>query len=169
MPTYTAFLSYTRFDDENSGWRITRLRELLEIEVRAVTGNLDFNIFQDVDDMGAGDHWPSMLDAMAREARFFIPILTPRYFNSPACRDELEKFIEAEKAVGRNDLILPILFRNCPILHEASLRAGDDLALVLHERQRVDWRGLRRADLGGDVPEPVEVLAARIEQIVRSH
>ena len=48
---------------------------------------------------------------MLDEARFFIPILTPSYFRSEACRDELEKFLQ----VGEGDAdagtsILPIYY-----------------------------------------------------------
>ena len=58
--------------------------------MHAVTGE-PFEIFQDVDGIGVGELWPDKLDQMLDQARFFIPILTPSYFRSKACRDELEK------------------------------------------------------------------------------
>ena len=80
-----AFLSYTRFDDQHDGGAISEFRGRLASAVRAVTGEL-FEIFQDVDGIGLGERWPGKLDEMLDEARFFIPIVTPSYFTSKACR-----------------------------------------------------------------------------------
>jgi hypothetical protein len=137
-----AFLSYTRFDDQRERGRISQLRRELADEVRAVTGE-PFEIFQDVEGIGIGEHWPGKLGQMLQEARFFIPILTPSYFNSTACRDELEKFLCAEGERGRNDLVLPIYYIECDIMEDPNLRAGDPLAAEIHKRQRHDWRLLR--------------------------
>ena len=60
--------------------------------VREVSGE-PFDIFQDVDGIGVGEHWPGKLDADARPGAFFIPIVTPVYFKSKACREELQKFL----------------------------------------------------------------------------
>jgi hypothetical protein len=135
-----AFLSYTRFDDR-TGY-ISAFREHLEDAVREVTGDA-FEIFQDVDGIGLGQHWPSKLDQLLDQARFFIPILTPNYFRSEACRDELGKFLKAEKDRKRNDLVLPIYHIQCPILDDPDLRKGDQLAKIIYERQRWDWHDLR--------------------------
>jgi formylglycine-generating enzyme required for sulfatase activity len=135
-----AFLSYTRFDDRRGD--ISAFREHLEDAVREVTGE-SFEIFQDVEGIGIGEHWPDKLDEMLDEARFFIPILTPSYFNSAACRDELEKFLRAEKRAGRRDLVLPIYYIRCPVLEDKELREADDLASAIHQRQRREWRDLR--------------------------
>ena len=162
---YHAFLSYTRFDDQHSGGRISRLRDMLVNEVQAASGNHEFEIFQDVDGIGAGDHWPSLLEQMIDEARFFIPVLTPSYFNSSACREELERFVEGERKAGRRDLILPILFRHCPALTVEARREADDLAKLLHERNYVDWIDLRRVNLDAvDSPPAVEALAEKIAE-----
>ena len=61
----------------------------------------------------------------ADEARFFIPILTPSYFTSEACREELEKFLRAEADRGRNDLVLPIYYIECDVMEDEDLRATD--------------------------------------------
>ena len=164
--TYHAFLSYTRHDDKSSGGRITRLKELLETEIRSVLGVRDFEIFQDVDDIEAGDHWPSLLDGMVDQARFFIPVLTPSYFTSPMCRRELQRFIDAENEFRRGGLILPILFRKCSILTDETRRSNDPLAELIHERNYSDWTALRKANLEtGTIPDHVEILAERIERI----
>jgi formylglycine-generating enzyme required for sulfatase activity len=135
-----AFLSYTRFDDRQG--KISQFRQELEDEVRAVTG-VAFAIFQDVDDIDVGERWSDKLDQMLDVARFFIPILTPSYFNSAACRDELKKFLKAEERAGRDDLILPIYWITCPVLENKELRQRDDLAIAIDQRHRWDWRDLR--------------------------
>jgi hypothetical protein len=114
-----AFLSYTRSDDRHDGGAITEFRNRLASAVRAVTGE-PFEIFQDADDIDVGERWSDKLDEMLAEARFFIPILTPSYFNSAACRNELEKFLKAEETAGRRDLILPIYYIRCPVLEARS-------------------------------------------------
>jgi formylglycine-generating enzyme required for sulfatase activity len=157
-----AFLSYTLFDDRHDGGAISELCRRLASAVRAVTG-LPFEIFQDVGGIGVGEHWRSKLDEMLNEARFFIPILTPSYFTSKPCREELEKFLRAEAERGRNDLVLPIYYIECDVLEDDDLRAADPLASMLHERQRQDWRELRFEPFGTkDVRRALELLAREI-------
>jgi CheY-like chemotaxis protein len=135
-----AFLSYTRTDDEYFGGNITALRKLLELGVKVVTGDQTFEIFQDVDGIQLGQQWEKQIGDTIYSAKFLIPILTPCFFGSDPCRDEFEKFVEHEKSLGRDDLILPIYFITVPSLEKANLRKGDPLALELSKRQRYDWR-----------------------------
>jgi formylglycine-generating enzyme required for sulfatase activity len=137
-----AFLSYTRFDDRHDGGAISEFCRRLASAVQTVTG-IPFEIFQDVGGIGIGEHWPGELDRMLDEARFFIPMLTPSYFTSKPCRDELEKFLRAEAERERHDLVLPIYYIESEVLEDEDLRAADLLASTLHERQRRDWRELR--------------------------
>jgi formylglycine-generating enzyme required for sulfatase activity len=141
-PAPDAFLSYTRFDDLHDGGAISEFRLRLISAVRAVTGRT-FEIFQDIDGIGLGEKWSGKLDQILDQARFFIPIITPNYFTSEACRDELEKFLRAEAERGRSDLVLPIYYIECDVLEDPDLRRADPLATVIHERQRQDWRALR--------------------------
>ena len=102
-----AFLTYTRIDDEFFGGAITSLRRLLELGVRVVTGEQDFEIFQDIDGIEFGQQWQKQLDKAISEATFLIPILTPCFFRSDACRDELTKFLEREKTMCRDNFGAP--------------------------------------------------------------
>jgi hypothetical protein len=157
-----AFLSYTRFDDGHDGGAISEFCRRLASAVRAVTG-VPFEIFQDIEGIGIGEHWPGKLDEMLNEVRFFIPILTPSYFTSKPCREELEKFLSAEAERERNDLILPIYYIECDLLEDDDLRAADPLADTLHERQRQDWRELRFEPIdAGNVRRVLERLAREI-------
>lgn len=161
-----AFLSYTRFDDRRG--RISDFRTWLSDAVEEVSGQ-SFEIFQDVDDesgIALGKKWQHELDRMLDEARFFIPILTPKFFASPACRDELKKFLELEAKSGRDDLILPIYWIDCPVLDEAPLLARDELAQAISTRQRWDWRELRFEDF--EQPAAQRELVALARQIERA-
>jgi hypothetical protein len=125
--TPDAFVSYTRFDDQHEGGAISEFRQRLADAVRAVTGE-PFAIFRDVDGIGLGEQWGEKLSDILDEARFFIPIMTPSYFNSKACREELERFLRAEAGCGRKDLILPVYYITSPVLEDIDRRTADPLA-----------------------------------------
>jgi hypothetical protein len=124
-----AFLSYTRTDDEYFGGNITSLRKLLELGVRVVAGDQSFQIFQDVDGIQLGQQWERQIEGAIASARFLIPILTPCFFGSHPCRDEFTKFVEHERTLARDDLILPIYFVTVPSLEKVELRNSDPLAV----------------------------------------
>ena len=162
-----AFLSYTRLDDEYFGGAITSLRRLLELGVQVVTGDPTFNIFQDVDGIEFGQNWKKQLTEAISISRFLIPILTPLFFKSDACRDELKQFIEHEKSLGRDDLILPIYFVTAPVLERPELLKDDTLASEIGSRQRYDWRvqadlPLNDPKIRGAVRKLVEKIATAI-------
>jgi cobaltochelatase CobT len=162
-----AFLSYTRFDDRRERGKISQFRQELADEVQAVTAE-PFDIFQDVDVIGLGEHWPGKLDEMLDQARFFVPILTPLYFKSKPCRGELEKFAQLERKAGRDDLILPIYWRACPVLEDKELRTADPLATLIDGRHRWDWRDLRHHSFRTrKVKLELEALAKRIDDARR--
>lgn len=146
-----AFLSYTRLDDEFFGGAITSLRRLLELGVQVVTGDRTFNIFQDVDGIEFGEKWQARLKEAISASTFLIPIVTPLFFKSDPCRDELAQFIEHEKTAGRADLILPVYFVTTPLLERPELLKLDPLASEVAGRQRHDWR--IQADLPPNDPQ----------------
>jgi CheY-like chemotaxis protein len=169
-----AFLSYTRIDDEFFGGSITSLRRAIELGVQVVTGDKNFKVFQDIDGIELGQKWQDRLDEALHGARFLIPIVTPLFFSSDACRNELQKFILHEKDLGRNDLILPIYFVTTPALENPDQGDSDPLAqqirtlaLEINSRQRRDWRS--NADLPIDNPKvkkEVLSLSAAIAQAI---
>jgi hypothetical protein len=91
-----AFMSYGRFDDKHENGRLTEFRERLSAEVEMQTGD-EFPIFQDREDIKWGQNWKERLEETIDDVTFLIPILTPKFFKSPHCREELERFIEREK------------------------------------------------------------------------
>jgi CheY-like chemotaxis protein len=123
----------------------------LELGVQVVTGDRTFNIFQDIDAIELGQKWQKQLNEAISASRFLIPIVTPLFFKSDPCRDELKRFIEHEKSLDRDDLILPIYFVTAPVLERPELLKDDPLASEIGSRQRYDWRV--RADLPPNDPQ----------------
>ncbi|MFQ5851497.1 MAG: right-handed parallel beta-helix repeat-containing protein [Candidatus Binatia bacterium] len=137
-----AFMSYVHSDDEHDNRRLTQFCERLSAEVCVQTGK-EFPIFQDRKDIQWGQNWKERIEKSLDEIMFLIPIITPSFFNSQDCLDELQQFLEREKELGRNDLILPVYYVDCPLLNDEAKRATDELAQVIAARQYTDWRDLR--------------------------
>ena len=136
-----ALMSYVHSDDRYE--QLSTLRERLSAEVQMQIG-IEFPIFQDTKDIQWGQNWEQRINtALTEEITFLIPIITPSFFNSQPCRDELERFLAVEKKLERNDLILPIYFVDTRLLNDEKLRATDPLAEVIASRQFADWRNLR--------------------------
>lgn len=135
-------MSYVRFDDQHEDGRLTDFCQHLSGEVRVQTGS-EFRIFQDRKDIAWGQQWRERIDESLDGATFLIPILTPSFFISEVCRSELKRFLDHEKQLRRNDLILPVYYVNCAVLNEAAKRDTDPLAGIISARQSSDWRELR--------------------------
>jgi hypothetical protein len=137
-----AFLSYARADDEHDKGTIRDLCERLSDEVYAQRGEL-VHIFIDRRDIRWGQNWEARINESLETATILIPVITPRYFRSDACRNELTKFLKRESELRRDDLILPIYYITTPQLESPRLHKGDEIAKELSKRQYVDWRKLR--------------------------
>ena len=135
-----AFLSYTRKDDEFFGGYITAFRKMLENAVQVVTGETSFQVFQDIDGIVIGENWEKKLDEAIHGSSFFVPMLSPLFFNSQHCREEVEKFLEHERTLKRSDLILPIYFLTTAKLEKEEEKTKDPLATEFAKRQLFDWR-----------------------------
>ena len=137
-----AFMSYVRFVDQHDDGQLTQFRERLAAEVRVQTGE-EFPIFQDRNDIDWGQNWQARIDETLDEVTLLLVIITPSFFRSPACRDEVERFLARERELGRQDLILPVYYVSTPELDDPEQRDADELAGVLASRQFADWRELR--------------------------
>lgn len=140
MSQPTAVLSYTRKDDEFFGGYITAFRKTLESAVHVVTGNEDFRIFQDVEGIVVGEQWEKKLADVIGAASFLVPMVSPLFFRSEPCRHEVELFLERERGLERDDLILPVYFLSTPRLDKDEEKGKDPLAVELARRQMFDWR-----------------------------
>jgi hypothetical protein len=142
QPVPGAFLSYTHFDDEHDNRYLTDLCRSLSGEVRMHTG-VEFEIFQDRTDIKWGQNWRRRLESSLDAATFLIPIITPSYFRSKACCEELAVFVAREKQLGHDDLILPVYYVETPLLENEAQRAANPLAEAVAAHQYADWRDLR--------------------------
>jgi CheY-like chemotaxis protein len=140
-PAPHAFLSYTRKDDElfASGY-ITAFRKVLENAVQVVTGDRNFEIFQDKEGIVIGENWQRSLAEAIRDSSFFVPMLSPLFFTSDPCREEVRQFLEHERALNRDDLILPIYFVASAKVEKEEEKDKDPLVKELVKRQMFDWR-----------------------------
>ncbi|MGD0953913.1 MAG: right-handed parallel beta-helix repeat-containing protein [Methanotrichaceae archaeon] len=136
-----AFMSYSHFDDDNDNGYLTKFCKKLSKEVRAHTGK-DFPIFQDRKDIKWGENWKERINGSLQSATFLIPIISPNFFESKNCREELKQFIEYEKDLNRNDLILPIYYISCPQIENIDPE-DNKLAETIRASQWRDWRNLR--------------------------
>jgi len=137
-----AFLSYVRSDDAHDNGKITRFRERLEGEVRMHTGH-PFPIFQDRNDIAWGQTWDARIKKSLVDVTFLIPIITPSFFESPACREEFEIFALREKTLGVSNLILPLYYVESEQMSPVHKEGSDKIADVVRSRQWTDWRNLR--------------------------
>jgi cobaltochelatase CobT len=158
--TPIAFLSYVRDDDAHDFGSVTKFRERLEGEVKLQTGKR-FEIFQDRNDIRWGQLWKERIDDSLGDATFLIPILTPSFFASPACRAELDTFLRMERTLGVTKLILPIYYVTCDEVEPNSLDAH---GAELKARNWTDWRDFRFKPFEShEVRSAIAVLAKNIK------
>lgn len=138
-----AFWSYAHSDEEASSGRLAALCDRLSAEVRVQTG-VPFPIFRDRKHIEWGQNWRQRIEESLGQVTFFIPVITPSYLASEYCKRELESFLQRERELKRNDLILPIIYVSCPELQTAHL-SKDPLIQGIVDHQWVDWRDLRLA------------------------
>jgi F-box protein 11 len=135
-------MSYVNLNDQHDYGDLTQFRERLSGEVRFLTGEV-FDIFQDRKDIKWGQQWQERINESLDAVTFLIPIITPSFFKSDACRAEFEYFLKREEELGRGDLILPVYYATCPVLKDKEKLKHDPLAQIIAARQYADWRELR--------------------------
>jgi len=140
-----AFISFVSSDFQHDEGGVPQFRERLADEVSMHTGE-ELSIFQDRDDVLWAQVWKERVEESVDRSTFLIAFITPRFFSSPQCRSELRTFLEREKKLDRNDLILPLYYVRCPLLHEDERLKDDQLARdfdARHGEEYIDWRELR--------------------------
>jgi parallel beta-helix repeat protein len=159
-----AFMSYAHVDDKFNKGYLTEFCQCLSGEICMHLGE-EFPIFLDRKDIKWGDSWKVRIEGSIDGTTFLIPIITPGFFKSQYCRDELSRFLERERTLGRDDLVLPVYFIDTPLLEDEMKRNQDELAEVIASRQYADWRKLRFEELdSGAVRRALAELAAQIRE-----
>jgi hypothetical protein len=139
----SGFWSYVQADNEAERGRIAQLAQDLRAEFEMLTGE-SIDLFLDRDSIEWGDAWREKVDASLATVAFFIPVLSPRYFQSAECRREFHAFATRATSLGIKELVLPLLYLDVALLHEEN--PADELATLVTTFQWEDWRDLRFVD-----------------------
>jgi hypothetical protein len=160
------FWSYAHEDDEQDSGRIRSLADAVKREYSLLTGE-ELQLFIDRD-LQWGEEWRSRIDEALTGTTFFIPIITPRYFQRPECRRELLTFAGHAKSLGRQELLLSIYYVSVSGFDDE--RSSDDEAVELvASMQWDDWRTLRlEAEDSAAYRQRVNQLATRLASISQS-
>lgn len=140
--TIVGFWSYVHQDDAADG-RIRRLADHIRDEYALITGT-QIQVFVDRDHIRWGEEWRRRIDDALAGTTFFIPVITPRYFQSEECRAEFLTFAGHATSLGVQELLLPIIYVDVPALQTDD--TADEVALLVKSTQWVDWRSLRFED-----------------------
>ncbi|MEA2821877.1 MAG: hypothetical protein QOJ86_3881 [Bradyrhizobium sp.] len=162
LPDLTGFFSYSRRDDEHSQGSLSRLRAQIFNELRLQLG-LNFKLWQDTVAIPEGTEWEGEIKRAICESVFFIPIVTPSSVASTYCRMEFEAFLEREAALGRKNLVFPLLYVRVPALEKEELWRQDPLLSIIGRRQYFDWQRFRhRSFTEGEIAEKIEQFCRNI-------
>ena len=93
-----------------------------------------------------GDTWTAKVDGSLESVAFFIPVMTPRYFQSTECRRELRFFVTQARRLGLTELIMPLLYVDVPALHDET--PLDDLVGIVKLFHWEEWTDLRFVERG---------------------
>jgi hypothetical protein len=103
----------------------------------------ELKLWQDTVAIPEGALWESEIQRAISGSVFFIPIVTPSSVASKHCRFEFEAFLDREQALGRKNLVFPLLYVRVPALEKDELWREDDVLRIIGRRQYIDWREFR--------------------------
>ena len=157
------FLSYARRDDLHEQGRITTLRNQIQGEFEFQTG-IKLEIFQDTDGLRGGDPWRGRIADAISSAQVFLPIITPSYFRSGPCREELERYY-SDNTDSRNRII-PIRYVDLP----EWVTQDDPLVALLNEYHQIDFSAARffehgTADYRSTIAELVQHVVKGLDNV----
>ncbi len=154
------FWSYVHKDNQLDFERIADLARDIVANYEAIRGE-GIQLFLDSDELQWGDKWREKIDRSLSNVAFFVPVLTPRFFQSVECRRELQFFLDQTEKLGIPQLVLPILYMDVPAL--ADEFTTDPLVIAVRERQWRSWTELRFAERSsGEYRQAVYGLASEI-------
>jgi F-box protein 11 len=162
------FLCYVHINDEFDEGYITDFRGRLSGEVEAQMGK-KFEIFQDPDKIHVGEPWKMRIENTLDMTMFFIPFITPHFFNSKWCCSEFKRFRKREKRLKRRDLIIPVYYINTSLIGDKTKKTTNTIAQEVAKRQYIDWRELRFEPIGSlTVKREIANIATQIRDRVQS-
>ena len=111
-----------------------------------------------------GQQWEERINKSLSDVTFLIPIITPSFFKSPACRAEFTTFFLKEKLLGLNRLILPLYYVICDQFGDFYKIGSDEIVDVLKGRNWTDWRQFRFKQFSD---EPVAAALAQMAATIK--
>lgn len=160
MAKLGGFWSYAHADDDADFGGITNLGRDIVAQYEMLTGE-PIELFLDRDSLEWGDAWTSKVDGSLASVAFFIPVMTPRFFQSTECRRELRFFVTQANKLSLNELIMPLLYVDFPGHHEED--PTDELIALVKKYQWEFWTDLRLVERGsGEYRKAVVALAKRL-------
>jgi formylglycine-generating enzyme required for sulfatase activity len=164
------FFSYSREDDEAFRGSLSALRDAIQRELGAQLGRTkrNFRLWQDQEAIAPGKDWKAEIARAVEQSVFFIPIVTPRAVSSDYSQFEFASFVARESALGRGDLVFPILWISVPALMDETEWRDDPVLSVVAKRQYVDWRPYRRKAVDSpDFGQEIERFCGKIIETLR--
>jgi formylglycine-generating enzyme required for sulfatase activity len=143
LPDLVGFFSYSNSDDAHSDGALSLLRQGIRKELRLQLGS-DLRLWQDVDAIPLGAQWDGEIRKAIAESAFFIPIVSPAMLNSDYCGMEFDAFLDREAALGRGDLVFPILYIPVSGLTKTDQPGREGVLKIVQARQYADWTGIRQ-------------------------
>jgi hypothetical protein len=136
------FFSYSRVDDRAQRKALSILRERIEEQLHMQLGRR-VEVWQDLNDIRVGTRWEREIQGGIRTSAFFIPVVTPNSIVSSGCAFEFKAFCEQERAIGRSDLIFPLIYVDVWRLRPEDIWNKNELRAMISERQYVDFTDFR--------------------------
>jgi len=167
LPDLIGFFSYSRQDDEYSDGALSRLRDRILKELRTQLGRR-IRVWQDTEAIPDGSDWSNEIHRGITESVFFIPIVTPSAIASKHCRFEFEAFLAREAALGRSNLVFPLVYVRVPALEDETSWKHDELLKIIGARQYTDLTRFRQRGLDDvEVRERIERYCSHIVDALR--
>jgi hypothetical protein len=141
-----AFWSYAHADDDGDHYRVRSLAAHLETQFRLATGGDELDLFIDRTSLQWGDEWKSRIEGAIAGTTFFIAIITPSYFQSQECRDELLAFAREAEKLELQKLLMAVYWRTVPELDDDPKNSPDAAIRLVDRYQYADLREARLED-----------------------
>lgn len=161
LSTPSGFWSYAHSDDDATDGHVRRLATQVANAFRLLTGT-DLDLFFDRDSLKWGDEWKDKIDSSIHGTTFFIPIITPSYLASEACREEFLSFWKKSSESGLGELLLPIIY--APV--EFDVSSDDEIIAIVSRVQSEIWNEIRLEEESSSIyKKSLNGLANRLKEI----
>ncbi len=170
------FWSYVQGDDAGDGGRVLALSTDLRTQYGMRTAE-ELELFVDRESARWGEEWEELISDAIAGTTFFIPIITPSYFRSNSCRQELLKFVREADRAGLQRLLMPVYWITVPALESEGVDSIDEAIRAVARHQWRDLRDVRLEDqtsslyrkavsgLAGDIAERASEVAELIDDL----